>query len=259
MGKKNIILVIVEGNSDERLLDSILNKIDTSEINTQYKVLNGDFFTQKGTINGKNIISEIIKGYIIKSKIPAKNISMVKYLVDVDGMFLDKKCLCYDKTKPDDYFQYDQAQKKVFFGSESKKQDVVSKWDRKKRRLEQVWSDNFFVSLKQHQGTSKKKKIPVKVYFNNLTLEHTLVNKVLRGEDATDEKMNIVTEFISQLEKKDDVLESALSFFEKLVPDHAESNEVAWKKLEYNPWIKGSTIYFLIQDCKQALLKNIGS
>lgn len=254
MSNKNIVLVIVEGNSDERLLNSILGKIDTSNANTQYEVINGDAFTRRNRLNGRNTIREIVISFVTKSKIPAKNIALVEYLVDIDGIFLDNSCLCCDEGQDDSFFQYDSQQEKVIFGSESKKEDVLARWNRKLERLSQVWYDDFHISLKEHSGTTKKKDIPVRVYFNNLTLEHALVNMILRGEDATDLKMDLVSEFVRQLEQKDDLVEAAISFFKDLIPNQAISNEEAWKNQKENPWTRGSTIYFLIEDCKKILL-----
>lgn len=256
MVKKKIVLLIVEGDNDERVLNAIIQNLTHESEKIQFEVVNGDAFIDNHSRSGKSVIKNVIESFIDRTKIPAQRISFVGYLVDVDGIYIDKEDNVLDENKTDDYFQYSLSDKKVVFGCEPKQKDLEKKWGKKRMLIHDVYHDDFSIDIKEHERTKNKANIKVRVYFNNITLEHVLLNRLLRGEEFEEEKRNIVRAFVIALEKKHNVVSAAKDFFNKYIPTEAKSNKEAWLMIEKNPWIRASSISFLIDDFNNQLNSN---
>lgn len=233
---KKIILIIVEGGTDERLLNFLLNK----EKNKRFHVVRGDLFV-KGKKGARTIVTDEIKSYIDKSKVWGKDIAQVVQLIDIDGSFMKDSDIELDINQPDDYFFYDVNKEKVVFGSENKMNAVKSTWKKKAEKIEKVveWE----LSIKAHEGTKSTVKIPFNLYFNNICLEHVLIKKILRGSGSEEEKNKIMDAFLDQLSKLSD--EEQCEWFKKKIPEGTgETSD--FDNLRKNPWYPGSTVYHLI-------------
>ncbi|MGQ2287194.1 hypothetical protein ACT5YT_08105 [Leuconostoc suionicum] len=251
------IIVFVEGNDDSRLITDLANNISTKSI--EIKCVYGDIFSQQDKRRrGDHIASSTIENYLEKSKLNAQDLLFVAFLIDVDGIFIDRNNLTVDDASSKNYFVYNDDQT-VTFGSENKKKDVIKKWELKNKRLEYLQKENFKLSFNKHSGTRSKIEIPVRVYFNNIHLEHVLNESLIRGMANADEKSELVAEFIEFINSKEmPVLDTYKNFFKPLVHD-TSSNEECWNYVQRNPWKRTSSLYFFMIDLVDFLDKFLGN
>lgn len=246
MTEKKVVLLIVEGSSDERVLSSIIREMNAVSTSIQFELVRGDAFTSNSSAKGKAVVSAVISSFITRTKIPAKQIAFVGYILDVDGIYIKESDVSCEDKRDDDYFQYDSSSEQVVFGSKEKMENVQAKWVKKQSRVNELQSNDFTIKMREHAGTSTRIDIPVQIYFNNITLEHVLVNKILRGMDAEDEKKQIIRAFSKRIASDETPFETAKVFFQKLVPANATNNKQSWDKIKQNPWEHSSSIYFLL-------------
>jgi hypothetical protein len=178
MAKKKIVLLIVEGNTDERLMALILNKLNSRTGLVQFEVVSGDAFTADTQESGKTVIKNIVEKFIARTKIQAQQIACVGYLVDVDGIFVSSEHVTTDKTLEPGCFKYDLSKEMIVFGSERKRELMQRVWQKKRDRISNVLHDTLKIRIKEHEGSNSRKDLPVRLYFNNMTLEHVLANQL---------------------------------------------------------------------------------
>ncbi|MGX6473605.1 hypothetical protein [Pediococcus pentosaceus] len=256
MANKKVILLIVEGQSDERVLSTITDKLNNENVDLKFELIHGDSFTKGSNQGAKSIVKDSISRYLNKSKIQAKQITFVGYIVDVDGIYIaecDVKC---NTEQHSDYFQYDKVNKKVIFGSNLKMRNVQKKWQRKKRRLDMLQAKDFSIKMKEHTGSNKTIEIPVQVYFNNITLEHVLVGELLRGKNSIEDKQNIARAFQKNIEGSNKTYEDAKDFFDAKKPEGVTSNEDSWNFIKQYAWQPCSSIFFLLEKLEHIYMEH---
>ena len=97
--ERPIVLVIVEGSSDEAALFDHLEAI-VLVFDVRFEVLHGDVLTDMHNTNktAKNIIGAIVADYKNKRKLGDDDILAVIQLTDTDGVFIPETSVLFDST-----------------------------------------------------------------------------------------------------------------------------------------------------------------
>ncbi len=89
LARKKIVLVIVEGASDDTALGITLNQIfDRDSVHVH--ILHGDITTRKG-IHSQNILSKIgneVRTYARSQHYTAKDFKQIIHIIDTDGAYI---------------------------------------------------------------------------------------------------------------------------------------------------------------------------
>lgn len=159
MARKKVVLVIVEGLSDDTALGIMLNQVYDKD-SVYVHILHGDITTRKG-VTSQNIISKIgneVRVYAKSHHYTAKDFRKIIHIVDMDGAYI-----------PDDKVIEDQGCDKILYESDGihtsdpqriifRNQQKIDNLDRL-RRNRQIWN------------------IPYTVYYMSCNLDHVLHNK----------------------------------------------------------------------------------
>ena len=158
MSERKVVVVIVEGPSDENAIGGILKEFFNSE-EVQFAVVHGDITSNYKTTK-ENVVSKI-NGLIesIKSKYGYNWGDFVKiiHIADTDGAFT-KNCI---KMEAVDEIQYYEDHIEYF--------DIEAVENRNAHKAEIM----FKLST-----TGKIRSIPYRLYFNSCNLEHVLYNEL---------------------------------------------------------------------------------
>lgn len=159
MARRKIVLVIVEGASDETALGITLNQVfdkDTVHIH----IMHGDITTRRGVSQG-NIVTKLadeVKRYAASNHYEASDFKQIIHVVDTDGAYLaDDKIVedstCQKLSYQDDGIHTDNTSK------------VISRNQQKRKNLDKL--------------TGKKEiwDIPYRVYYMSCNLDHVLYGK----------------------------------------------------------------------------------
>lgn len=173
MDDKKVIVVIVEGPSDESAIGSILKEYFSSE-QTYFVVTHGDITSRKD-VTPSNAISKVklaIEQEKGKYGYKWSDIIRIIHIADTDGTFT-KDCVVKSDVKGIQYFE------------DHMESDNVE--DTKKRNI-----DKAAVILKLY-STSKIMQKEYQLYFNSCNLEHVLYNALKDFTD--DEKADMSDDF----------------------------------------------------------------
>lgn len=98
MARKKVVLVIVEGPSDEMALGSLLYRI-FDPAHTVVKVCHGDITSRSGTRSSYivNKTAEIIKNCAEQNHFKQSDFLRVIQITDTDGTFIDDSDVIYDE------------------------------------------------------------------------------------------------------------------------------------------------------------------
>lgn len=211
---KKVIILIVEGTTDELLYQTFIEKMINKHKLT-LKVVHSDVFTNKANINtpSKAIVGNIVNMVMKETKFLPSDIALIAQITDTDGAFIPKSDYCVDDSRAyhdNKSYVYDLSQRKVAVKDSDKLQKLQDTWKIKREKMS-VLKSGF------NQGTSR---IPYRLYYNSLNLEHVTRGDILAGDEKT---MSIVG-FISKLEED---FENYLAFFEQL--SIAETYENSWE------------------------------
>lgn len=180
MSERKVVVVIVEGPSDENAIGGILKEFFNSE-EVQFAVVHGDITSNYKTTK-ENVVSKI-NGLIenIKSKYGYNWGDFVKiiHIADTDGAFT-KNCI---KMEAVDEIQYYEDHIEYF--------DIEAVENRNAHKAEIM----FKLST-----TGKIRSIPYRLYFNSCNLEHVLYNELKNFSD--DEKEILSDDFAEKYEGK---------------------------------------------------------
>lgn len=169
MARKKIVLVIVEGVSDDTALGVALNQVydrDTVHI----EILHGDITTKVGVMS-QNVVSKI--GDVVKSlakarRYKASDFKQIIHLVDTDGVYIPNECIYENQTLDRFYYEDDGI--------------YANSIDRVVRRNEQK-RENLY----RLRTTGSIWKIPYRVYYMSCNLDHVLHEK----RNSSDEEKEV--------------------------------------------------------------------
>lgn len=159
LARKKVVLVIVEGPSDDTALGIILSQIYDKD-SVHVHIMHGDITTRKGVHSG-NVIAKIgneVRLYAKSQHYSPKNFKKIIHIVDMDGAYIPDEKIISD-PKCDD----------IFYGLDgihtSDQQGIIQRNKQK--------ADN----LRRLRGTGKIWNIPYQVYYMSCNLDHVLHNK----------------------------------------------------------------------------------
>lgn len=167
MSAKKVVLIIVEGPTDEDALGVIFDRFFDKET-VRVKVIHGDITTEK-QINASNIlnrITEVVQQSLKEYKLRKTDLLRVIHLVDTDGAFAPDSAVVYDEH----------AEKPVYSLTTIKTthlEGIIQRNLQKKTNL-----------AKLHTTKHIWKDIPYSVYYFSCNLDHALYGKL----NLTDEE-----------------------------------------------------------------------
>lgn len=241
MDSEKYVLLLVEGRDEIILLDSIIKQINKefNIITSPIKIaLQSDSIltdARGNTSNAKDIIHNGIK----KSDIDLRQIMQVYKISDVDG------CWIFDEDHEIDpeeknHFSFDSIQKKIFFDTVKRNNQLSQGWARKRKRLINMFGEKQTVTIDRY-------KFSYKIYLNNVALEHVIADNIVRS--SAYQKKKYALDVKNDLEKAMDELgsDAALQFFKSKINNCATNTELNIS-IQENPWLSVSGIYFLLLD-----------
>lgn len=178
--EKKVILVIVEGPTDESALGMIFKEF-FSDNNTKFHVCHGDITTQN-YISSDEIVKKVYEQVeIVKSKYRYSDDVFLKiiHLTDTDGVFIQ-----------DGYVKHAEVQEITYYETHMESVDVQQTVDRNHRKAQ---------NLRKLFSCNTIKDIPYKLYFNSCNLEHVLYGKLNNFSD--EEKQEMADDFSERYEE----------------------------------------------------------
>lgn len=180
MNEKQVILVIVEGPSDENALGGILKEYFYSE-EVQFAVVRGDI-TSRSSIKPENVVRNV-KNLVEQVKIRYgynwHDIIRIIHIADMDGAFTEN---CVHKADV----------KKIRYCEDHIEASDVEAIEKRNRSKAKV--------LLTLYSTGKIRGIPYRIHFNSCNLEHVLYNQL--NDFSDEEKEKLSDEFADRFEGK---------------------------------------------------------
>ena len=224
-GEKKVVLVIVEGPSDENAIGGILKEYFSSK-EVQFAVVHGDI-TSDINIKKDNIVSKI--GDLvenIRSKYGYRHGDFIRiiHIADTDGAFT-KNCIKECKVESIKYYE-DHI--------EVRNAEEVEKRNKHKAEL-----------LHKLYSTNRVKNISYKIYFNSCNLEHVLYAQL--KEFSNDDKQKLSDNFAEEYEEK---VEEFIEFISNPELAVAGTYRTTWKFIEKdnNSLKRHSNMHLIFKD-----------
>lgn len=182
MNRKKVILVLVDGPSDEQALGLALSNVFDSNT-VRIEVLHHDIASEHGIKPGNIVsaINKILKAFLENNKyIKKSDILRIIHIVDTDGAFIPEDCIEEDKTVKEWIY----TESKIIAES---KQAVIERNQRKS------------VNIIRLISTNEINKIPYGIFYMSCNLDVVLYGKY---NSTDEEKEQNAYEFASKY--KDD-------------------------------------------------------
>ena len=181
MTRKKVLIVIVEGVSEQVALENCLTEFLTS-MRIRFKVVHGDITSHRGSnpnnilIRVGDLVSDVMRNYRLRKS----DMAEIVHIVDTDGAFI-----------PDSFIFSDESLEKVMY-----KDDGIYARDRESLiRRNNIKRANLYRLI----SCKKIRDIPYHVYYMSSNLEHVLAGK----QNCTDaEKMMISHDFSLRYENR---------------------------------------------------------
>lgn len=174
VARKKIVLIIVEGPTDEDSLGLFYNyyfNSDNQEI--RIEVMHGDITTDLKKYPGENIREKITKRIKANNKLPtfkSADYSQIIHIVDTDGVFIDEQFVFEQPDATE--FQYSLSGIRY-----KEREKVISRNIQKAENIKKMLDIKYIC-----------KTIPYSVYFMSCNLEHVLHNELNLSEDEKERK-----------------------------------------------------------------------
>ncbi|MDD2376132.1 MAG: hypothetical protein PHD15_00520 [Clostridia bacterium] len=171
MSVKKVIIVIVEGYSDQVSLERILSEIFKDKT-ILFKIIRGDILTDSETnsINLIDKINEKITECMDKNFFEIEDIERVIHIVDTDGVFINNNNVIFEDKEGTSYN-----------GQFIKTRNVANII---RRNLKKSGFLNILIALKEIRD-----KLPYNVYYFSCNLEHVL-HKEQNADDAMKKELS---------------------------------------------------------------------
>ena len=189
MARKKIVLVLVEGSSDDTALGVILNRLfDKNKVHIE--ILHGDI-TADYSIEPKDIVSaigNIVKDYANSMHFSQVHFQQVIHIVDMDGAYVPDSCIIENANALKPKYSLTAIQT-------ARPDQLILRNNHKKEKLNRISNlKNVWVS------------IPYQAYYMSSNLDHALYGKL---NSTDEEKENDAYEFAK---KYKDNIDGFLSF-----------------------------------------------
>lgn len=208
MSEKKVVMVIVEGPSDENALGEILKEFFSSE-KVQFKVVHGDITADTGTTADTvvNKLDELIDKVRNQYGYEWQDITRIIHLTDTDGVFTKD---CIEEAAVEGI---------IYYVDHMETANIAGTEQRNKHKSEILFK--LYTTPKIH------KTIPYQIYFNSCNLEHVLYNELKDFSD--DEKERLSDEFSDKYDGKVQDFIEFISASDIAVPG---SYRETWKYIE---------------------------
>lgn len=183
VARKKIVLVIVEGPSDDSALGVILNRL-FDENTVHVEIMYGDITTDRSIAPDDIVkaLGDVVKHYAESMHFKQLHFQQVIHLIDMDGAYIpDEKVV----ENPD-------ADKPVYSLTDiqtSKREQLIMRNDHKRRKIERI------CGMQKVWGS-----IPYRAYYMSANLDHALYGKL---NSSDEEKENDAYAFAKKY--KDDI------------------------------------------------------
>lgn len=171
MPSKRVILIIVEGPTDDDALGVIFSKYFNNNT-VRVKIIHGDITTEK-RVNSSNIlthITDVVKQALSEYKLNKSDLMNVIHLTDTDGTFVSDEAILYDETKEKPYYCKDAIRTRdpaaIIERNRQKRENIQKLFNTK-----YVWKD-----------------IPYQLFYMSCNLEHVLYNKNNLNDDEKEKE-----------------------------------------------------------------------
>jgi hypothetical protein len=165
LARKKVVLVIVEGPSDDTALGIALSQVYDRDL-VYVHIMHGDITTRKG-VNSQNIISKIgneVQTYAKSQHYKASDFKRIIHIVDTDGAYIPDDCVLEEK-----------AAANIRYESEGIYTDDVNGIIARNKAK----ADNLY----RLRTCGNIWNIPYRVYYMSCNLDHVLHDK----RNSTDE------------------------------------------------------------------------
>lgn len=167
MARKKVVLVIVEGPSDDTVLGVMLNQIYDKD-KVYIHIMHGDITTRKG-VHSDNIVAKIgdeVRKYAKSNHYMSRHFKQIIHIVDMDGAYIPKENVILDLEHDEISYESD--------GIHTPDQQGMIERNKQKTN-----------NLYRLRGTGQIWQVPYRVYYMSCNLDHVLHNK---RNSTSDEK-----------------------------------------------------------------------
>ena len=173
MARKKVVLVIVEGASDDTALGVMLNQIFDKD-KVYVHIMHGDITTRKG-VHSDNIVAKIgdeVRKYAKANHYLSKHFKQIIHIVDLDGAYIPNQNVISDLERGEISYESD--------GIHTPNQCRIIERNKQK-------TDNLY----RLRGTGQIWQVPYRVYYMSCNLDHVLHNK--RNSTDDEKEMDAYT------------------------------------------------------------------
>lgn len=230
MKTKKIILLVVEGKSEENAIGPILNKLIENE-SVKFKVINGDLTSNysNSVENISLVLEKAIKAFLGNIFIPT-DIKQIIHITDTDGTFIENKLIKEKSLGQIEYFDS--------FVVATNKYHIEKRNNLKSTLL------NYLKDLKYLNVNGVK--IPYQIYFMSCNLDHVLYNeRNLSRKNKTDFALDFSESYYNR--EKD-----FINFIgsKPILVGRTYLNSWDFIKIGNNSLLRGSNLYFFLKNYK---------
>lgn len=176
---KEVVLFIVEGESDRMSFENVLNRLVTND-KIKFIVISGDITSTSLKYNITKKIEKKVIDFINLPKNKYLHISDIKkivHIVDLDATFINREQIVQNNNEIKQYTSENYLVPNV--------EEIIQRNSNKKQVLEKLINTNFI--------TCNSIVIPYEIYYFSCNLEHVLHNNP--NVDTIKEKIRLSDEF----------------------------------------------------------------
>ncbi|MDP5276191.1 hypothetical protein [Chengkuizengella axinellae] len=182
--RKKVVLLIVEGNSDEVLLNQRLRQL-FKQHDIRFEVKHTDilFSFDKNRKPIKALIGDVVKQFLSKRKFRNDDLLAVLHIVDTDGCFISEDKVVIDDTQQNTTIYKENL---ISVPDEKQRQSIINRNTVKSKNIRSMNSIDGILG-----GT-----VTYRMYYFSRHLEHVIFNEPNPDKDT---KLEKVEEFIDEL------------------------------------------------------------
>ena len=209
--KNKILIALVEGDTDEALINVLIEKFK-SNIEFQVHIVRCDLFSQYTQKSIKQNIGDWIeKEVLVKYKLKKKDIIAVIQVIDIDAVYLSNVKI---NNQVDRIAYYDD---RIEVPNEKRKCEILSRNKNKSSKINQMIITKIFSNIE------------FRLFFFSCNLEHAIFNKLNLSQEDKDDLM---FEYIdcTEIEEIEKHIESVAC--RKITNDFEEDFDNSWQMMK---------------------------
>lgn len=211
---KKVVLVIVEGQTEELIFFDFLQE-RFRELEIRIDVQCGDVVSNWNRKHGnvESAIEHIIENYLNTYRLMPSDLLAVVQFTDTDGCFINDKFIRVDRIKAT---RTRYGKNGIYVTTKFKKLQMIDR--------NQVKAENMKLLAEDRHATCKRRKIPYRLYYFSINLDH-----VLWGEQNAkgNSKLEKAENFLDRLDMPLD------QFLRQFTPVEEKSS---WEENWKNSW-----------------------